>query len=175
MGRPCKEINPEPGKRLRILCDECGVSQKSLAECVYISEQTISKIVNGKANLTRETAEKVIEKFPKYNLEWLLAFSDEKTKAETLSNFFSTAAKETDLLWAGFLPFAQLAGYEIAFSSPTQSNLVEDALKMVRDGYTIQRADGKTVKISMDAMNDLQNDVFDFIKYRLNRLINIGR
>lgn len=64
MGRKTVEKKPIRGKRLKTLCKEMGVTQKELAEKIHLTPQTISKIVNGAANLTEENAKRVIAAFP---------------------------------------------------------------------------------------------------------------
>ena len=64
MGRKTVEKKPIRGKRLKTLCEELGVTQKELAEKIHLTPQTISKIVNGEANLTEENAKRVIAAFP---------------------------------------------------------------------------------------------------------------
>ena len=79
MARPRREINAECGKRLKTLLEETGTTQNKLADLIHISQQTISQIITGKANLTPETARMIIEEFPDYRLNWLLEYDDLKT------------------------------------------------------------------------------------------------
>ena len=72
MARSKREINVEAGKRLKILIEETGIKQNVLAEEIHLSQQTISQILNGKANLTIDRAKDIVQKFPDYSLYWLL-------------------------------------------------------------------------------------------------------
>ena len=72
MARPEREINVECGKRLKMLLKETGTTQKELSNKIYLSQQTISQIINGHATLTPETAKLIIGEFPEYNIYWLL-------------------------------------------------------------------------------------------------------
>ena len=90
MGRKSVEINPECGKRLRLLIKENGTTQKQLADDIGVSEQTIYKIVNGKISLSDYMVEKILERYPNYCTDlWLLGKAEYKTPAEE-----STATKD---------------------------------------------------------------------------------
>ncbi len=76
MARPKIEINAERGNRLKELIETEGKKQYEFAKIIHISQQALSKIINGKANLTAERAAEIIEKFPDYNYHWLMADPD---------------------------------------------------------------------------------------------------
>ena len=72
MARPKVEINPECGKRLKILLEETGEKQVVLSKKIPLSQQTISRIIRGKANLTPENAARIAQLYPQYSKYWLL-------------------------------------------------------------------------------------------------------
>ena len=80
MPRPKLEINPICGKRLKQVCQEQGITQKQLSKKIHLSEQGISAIVQGNARLTGDMANRVIEVFPQYRVEWLLGYDDMPTE-----------------------------------------------------------------------------------------------
>ena len=80
MARQKVEINPICGQRLKQICQEQGITQKQLHEKIHLSQQAISAIVKGKASLTGDIANKVIEVFPQYRIEWLLGYDDMPTE-----------------------------------------------------------------------------------------------
>lgn len=179
MPRPKAEINPLWGERLKILCKDQKITQAQLAKEVFLSQQTISKIVKGHSSLTEQTARLITEKYPMYPFEWLMGYSDYRTSAELLANTISQCQHEGDLLMVGFKAFAQLSGYSIKFTSPPtlhgekRSAPVEEWLKMVKDGYTISGG-GKSAVISIEEMNRLQNEICDFVEFKLNRICEKG-
>ncbi len=87
MARKPVKINALRGKRLKTLCDEQGISQAKLSEMINISQQTISKIVNGNANLTEATARRISEVFPGYTFDHLMAFDQELNTYESPLEF----------------------------------------------------------------------------------------
>ena len=76
MSRPKEEIKPKPAKRLKTLLIRERMSQNKLANCIHASQQTISKIINGKCNLTENNARLIIGLFPLYRFEWLMGYDD---------------------------------------------------------------------------------------------------
>ena len=73
MARPKTEINPEPANRLKILLKETNMKQTELSDRIYLSQQTISKIINRHASLTLDNAIRIANLFPdKYSAYWLL-------------------------------------------------------------------------------------------------------
>lgn len=79
MPHPKTDINPLWGKRLKQLCEENKLSQAELAERIPISQQTISKIINGKAALTLQTAQRIVDLFPQWRIEYLTGRDGFKT------------------------------------------------------------------------------------------------
>ena len=76
MARKPVKINPIRGKRLKLLIEEQGITQSELKDRIFISQQTISKIINGKANLTETTARIIADAFPgsEYTFEKLMGY-----------------------------------------------------------------------------------------------------
>lgn len=84
MSRPTVKINPLCGERLKEVLREQDLTQSKLSKIMPLSQQTISHIIQGKANLTEANAKRIIELFPNYNLAWLLGIDDHKTKSEVV-------------------------------------------------------------------------------------------
>lgn len=178
MPRPKAKINPICGKRLKELCEAEGITQAQLAKQVFLSQQTVSKIVKGRSSMTEETARRVHDKYPAYPFEWLMGYSNFKTTGELFASKLSQCQHEGELLMIGLRAFAQLSGYEITFAAPALSAdqrtaPVETWLKMFREGYTVSGKEG-SITISLEDMNRLQNEICDFVEFKLNRLYEKG-
>ena len=78
---------------------------------------------------------------------------------------------ESDLLMRGLAAFAKLCDYQISAASPVQTDPapVGEVLKAIREGYTI-RKDDQTVRLSLEEMNDFENEVCDFVELKLKHL-----
>lgn len=75
------KINPKCIERVKQIIRESGMTQKEFAKKVlFYEQQTLSKIVNGKAPLTRESAARIAAYFENINDAWLLGESDIKSK-----------------------------------------------------------------------------------------------
>lgn len=170
-------INPLPGKRLKQLLNETRTTQKQLSAKIFLSQQTISQIVTGAASLTPSNAQRIVELFPDYSLEWLLGLSDYKNQKEKNIETFNKIQRDGSSLEAGFYILASLKGFEISNPVERMPEIVhvEEMMKQVKEGYSIRNIQGETCFISVEEMNHLQNDVCDYIEYRLNRWMKKGR
>lgn len=74
MSRKKVKINPIRGERLKKLCEEQKITQVELSDRIHISQQTISKIIQGKANLTEDTAIAIRKEFPTYSFDYLMGY-----------------------------------------------------------------------------------------------------
>lgn len=178
MSRPKSIIKPIWGNRLKELCEREHITQAALAQSIPISQQTISKIINSSASLTEQTARRISEKYPGYSFEWLMGYVDHKNELEHFSQAINQCQQEGDSLMRGLLAFASLSGFEVKFASPAHGPdengaPVEKWLKMIRDGYVISRRNQKAY-ISLEKMNRIQNEICDFVEFKLNKLCEEG-
>lgn len=172
MPRPKAEINVKRCERLKQVIKEQGIKQTRLSEETGISQQAISAMVQGKANVTETTAAIMAEKFPQYSVEWLLGFTDYKNNTEEFGITVSQMQHEGYLLLKGLSSFAQLANYQIKSCPPVSTHgkiVVEDALKAVREGYIISH-NHASIQLSIEEMNTFENEVFEFIELQLKHL-----
>lgn len=171
MGRKKSEIKPEPAERLKKLCEDERIKQKELSEKILLSPQTISKIINKKSSLTEDNAKRIIDLYPQYRFEWLMGYDPYKTTAELNIAILSQAQQEGDKLLLGLQAFASLSGYEILIPlSASGSRDVMEIVEAINHGYSITHA-GKTVFISIDNMNRLQNEICDFVEFKLQKIV----
>lgn len=174
MPRPKSNINPIWGKRLKELCEKEDITQAALAKSIPISQQTISKIINSSASLTEQVARRISEKYLGYSFEWLMGYTSYKNELEHFSQAINQCQKDGDALMTGLIAFASLSGFEIKFASPAHgpdenAAPVEKWLRMFRDGYTVSRGNQKAC-ISLEKMNCIQNEICDFVEFKLNKL-----
>ena len=176
MSRPKTEINPIPGQRLKQIIDEQEISQSDLSRKIHLSQQSISRMVKGLASVTDQTADLITDLFPQYRKSWLMGYDDLKTGSASLAAVFQDSQRENDLLMKGLISFATLNQISISFTSPAfqedqQSDSVENVLQWLKDGYTISR-EGRSAQLSLDEMNALQNEICDFVEFKLQRIID---
>ena len=179
MPRKKQIVNPIPGKRLKEILEETKTTQIHLSSLIHLSQQVISQIAQGNASLLPDRAKDIIALFPErhYRIEWLLGIDDYKTDADKIAALINKSRNEADLLFTGLCFFASLNGFTI--TSPTEklngtSTPDETVLQAFKDGYSVCKA-GKSVTLTIEEMNHLENDVCDYVEYRLNRWMQKGR
>lgn len=176
MARPKVEINMIRCERLKQICIEQHITQKELNHLTGITQQAISKMVTGQANVTETTAYAVIKAFPQYRFEWLMGYDEIRTVTELNRlrnlNALNLARKQSELLFIGLGCFATLSEYAIV--SPFDEHdehrgNAEAIIEKVKSGYTIEK-NGSSISLSLEELNELENEVCDYAEYRLERL-----
>lgn len=84
-----QEIKPEQGKRLKLCLQYANQTQIQLAEKTFISQQTISKIINGKAPLSLDNAVRFSRALD-VRLEYLLLEDDDMTILEKSGKWYTS-------------------------------------------------------------------------------------
>ena len=174
MGRPRVEINVIRGIRVKQLCEDQKISQQELSQTTGISQQNISLMINGKANVTESTAKILVREFPQYRFEWFMGYDDYKTIRDLTLSLFQQARHEANMLDEGFLFYATLNGYSIEYPDFSSSCHIEEAIENIKHGYTISKGD-KSRRLSLDELRDFENDICDYIGFRLDRFMEKGR
>ena len=65
-------------ERLKEIIKNEGLTQNLLADKVSVTQQSISRIMQGKQALTEGMARRIVAVFPAYNVEWLLGYKSEE-------------------------------------------------------------------------------------------------
>jgi transcriptional regulator with XRE-family HTH domain len=182
-GRPTVEINPKQGKRLKELCIEEEITQAQLGREINYSQQTISKIVQGKAPLQPYIAEQIIEKFPSYRREWLLGLDDWKTEEEMQEAIFRIAWGESEKEEDIFADFMFCLGFKFVPNPIPQWKCEQDEQNAC--DFSEWMANPKSCNItntknviaqcSLEDKNQLKNDIEDFARAWINRLCEKGK
>lgn len=69
----------EGWERVQFIMDETGHNKNSFSEAIGLTNNvTITRLINEKRKPSKATCTKVIDSFPKYNLEWLLTGTGDK-------------------------------------------------------------------------------------------------
>lgn len=183
MPRPKVKINPICGKRLKELCKEQKITQTKLSEIIFITQQTLSKIVNGECSLTEQTARKIVNIFPIYRIEWLMGLDDYKTEAEACHPLLKESldgGEAVRLLFASF-------GYMVTIESlvpldyfnrlttteiKTQWNEIKTDIERQENNRRIYiRKSGNIVgECSALEFNILTDEIIRFAKFRLSEI-----
>ena len=168
MPHPKQIINPLSSERLKILLGELKITQNDLANRIYVTQQTISKIVNQKAPLTQKNAELIEKEFPPYRAAWLLGLDDFKTKAELFLRPLAESTAEHDIMFSALSLLGQINGFSIVPPDISSSDAVS-VIKSRKSGYSICKGN-RTIHISLEDMNNLEVLIADFVKLQLDYL-----
>lgn len=173
MPRKKKEINPKQGERLQTILKEQKISQKGLSKKIFLSEKTISAMINGRSSLTHATAVALINLFPEagYRYEWIMGYDDYKTNRDMFVSVIQDSQIEADLLYSGVLAFLRLSGYDI---SPAYENdgTLEGKIKSITAGYIISR-DEKSITMDLLQFNKFANKISDYVDFELQHMESI--
>lgn len=159
--------------RFKELIKESGLLNKEVAQKIGVSDSYMSMLYNGKVFLTMNLAKKFIRNIaPSVRVPYLLGYDDFKTDSDVVVTLGVTKyAKEShgsiDLMWLGLSAFAQLSSFDINGLS-TQDKTVEEIIDNVGSWYTLTK-DSQSVKLSVEELNQLENDICDYVEFRLNK------
>lgn len=185
-GRPKKQVNQLSSKRLGILLDELkkrdGISQIDFAERIHMAQQNVSRLRNGRVNLSAEHAKSIAAAFPEYRVEWLLGLDDFKTEEAYEAHLekrsraaFGQALSERWSLQASFRQLAELNGYTVtegfaALSNDDKSGIPGgDSDETIKDSWYVRR-DYEWARFSREEMTQLQKKVADYVGFELEHV-----
>lgn len=173
------------GKRLKTLCEREKITQTKLSEQIYLSQQVISGIVNGRAALTRATAERIVSIYPTYRIEWLLGLDDFMTETEQRLSFVAQQ-------WDGFdlaEELIALHGYAVDYVLDEQGEKVvrhiwvtvpvgaddTTTLNHIRREppdpvLRITAPDGRQIEVDRTVYDRILEEIDDFAQMRMEHL-----
>lgn len=159
-----KELKILSGKRLQELREENNLSQNGLADLLGTFQQSIQRYEKGTIKLPDYIAADIIKLFPNYNFEWLLGFSDIKTKNGLEFESLIDRKKQDFKIAVEFIKqSARRKGYKMFLYS---SGLIGPS-GHPEDCYIIQKGNRKThVWIST-----FIDDVADYLDYKLTKTL----
>lgn len=163
MSRKKTEMNPIRTERVKTLLNHAGITQKDLADRIFMTQQNISRIVQKKQPLTEETARLIIQSFPEYRIEWLLGYDDIMLKKDLIPTKYNKLRTEKDTLEKSILSLIRLSDFQIDLKSIENA---EDLHNFLKKYCTITR-DGKSITFSVEDLNAFENEICDYIEFRL--------
>lgn len=170
------ELKVISAKHLKQLLAETGVGKKELADRIGRSAQAISALVGGKSMMSEKTAQLINGIYPDYSVEWLTGHAEyPNAHAEAVAAINQTK-RESALLEEGFRCLGELMGYTVTkdYASLFEGNghgiTPEVAFSAINKGWLVCR-NGKRARLSIDEMSRLQNEIADFVDFKLERLL----
>ena len=174
MAKYSAELKAKTASHLKQLLAETGIKKGEFARSIGRSAQTVSAMVKGSGPVTERTARAINDLYPDYSVEWLMGLAEyPNALAESVATI-DQSKRDTALLNEGFRALAALMGYTVtkAAGAPIKNGRMraEDIVSEVREGYLVCR-DGKQARLSLEDMNLMQNEIADFVDFKLNRLL----
>lgn len=171
MGRKRVVIKPIWGERVRELCVNEHLTQAELADLIFISQQTVSKICSGKASLTPAVAEAINAEFPWYSVQWLLGLSDVQNEEQAAmdreaSERYDRAVEEMALEYER--QEAERQRQETQAAVQTLLRACGYRLKAGKEGpCRLTSPDGKTLRLTQSQVEDLRAAALEFFRMGL--------
>ncbi|MCC8127128.1 MAG: helix-turn-helix domain-containing protein [Clostridiales bacterium] len=180
-------IKPEQGKRLKSCLTRKNKTQKWLSEATYISQQTISKIINGESRLTNENA-LLFSRALNVRLDYLLLEDDYMTDVDRFKAI-AQSRNEKDIACYALI---DALGYKIidmkmnpdgsksSMHKPLKQVRInkddtdEQILEKVHDApfvryYIIENPEGKRTQVDMEDMLKIQMAIKDYAVFQLEQ------
>lgn len=176
MQNQTSELKVISALHLKRLLVETGVGKKELANKIGRSAQAISALVNGKSLMSERTAKLINGIYPDYSVEWLTGRAEYPNAHAEAVAVINQTKHESALLEEGFRCLGELMGYTVTkdyaslFESSGHSVTDEAAFSAINKGWLVCR-NGKRARLSIDEMSRLQNEIADFVDFKLGRLL----
>ena len=174
MARPKRVISPVQAERFKTILREQKVSQRELAADIFISQQQLSRIANGKVAITPAVAEMICRCFPEYRPSWLLGLDDFKLEDEFTNQRVSR--KERVALIA-LQTCLKANGYKLTIDDDGQlggDKLLNEFLignSKAPESVVILGQDGRaSARLSYEELWSLTDKVFDYVKWEVQKL-----
>lgn len=170
MAKIKQEINPKCAERLKEMCKMLNTTQTAISEKTYISQNTLSKIAQGKAPMTYNVACAITQQYPSIRLEWLMGVDDFKSEHEKGINEFIQWGEENTSRRNAVKTLALLSGYEIVDLwdyTGSAGRTIEELFNFQQQGMQIKK-DGELLgNIPIDKFNLLALDIQELAELRI--------
>lgn len=166
--------NPYQAKNLAQMKTELGLRQEDIADkTLQLSQQRVSLILQGRADLQDYQAEGLAEKFPPYRAEWLLGHDGYPTTADyelaQERKRAEGADKESMDVHGLLMRLALRAGYLFAVATTKMGGVDEDL--DYKDGSTSfilsKRGERRSKSLSAEELREIEAQIIDFTEFQL--------
>lgn len=166
--------NPCQAKNLAHMKEELGLTQKDIADAtLQLSQQRVSLILQGRADLQDYQAEGLAKKFPPYRAEWLLGHDSYATTAdyELAQERKRNEAVDTESMdvHSILMRLALRAGYLFAVTTTKMGDADEDL--SFKDGATSfilsKRGERGTKHLSTEELREIEAQIISFTEFQL--------
>lgn len=166
MSKQRTEINPISADRVKEILRRENITQTQLSGMIFQTQQNISRIMQKRQPLTKETAEAIVAAFPerRYRAAYLLGYDDDLTEDDRFDRVISNLETEHDKTVAIVRHLANLRNIDInLYVSASGSGGESVELFVVHDGK-------QQTFISYSDMTDLIDDFVALTAARISRI-----
>lgn len=171
MAKIKQEINPKSAERLKELCKRFNTTQTAISEKAYISQNTLSKIAQGKAPMTYTVASAIASNFPSVSVEWLMGNDDYMNFVEEGISLISTVATESKERGKAVRTLIRLAGYEIGNIDDTPNSSKEKKIESIKyyleHGIPIRKNEQIIAHIPAEKFRLIELDIQELAELRI--------
>lgn len=167
MAKTKLEIKPKCIDNLKELCKDEKITQITLSERIGISQNTISKILNGKSPMSHYVATEIHRVFPRYRIDWLMGDSEHKTDAEKGLTEFAEWNDEWQKRLYAVRILAYLAGYEIDLFPQNNGMSLDEVFARIKSGYQITQNGEVLGYCPLERFNLLALDIQELTEQRI--------
>lgn len=159
--------------------EELGLSQKAIADaCSQLSQQRVSLILKGEADLQDYQAQDLAKSFPPYRAEWLMGFDEYPTESDYIAaqkrKKTEASDKESMDMHSLLMKLAIRAGYVFSIAT-TKMGEVDDDLS-IKDGATSfslwRRNDRGSIELSAKEVKEIERQIIAFTEFQLWKLMS---
>lgn len=164
-------LYPQQAENFKTLKREQGKSQRWLAKNLEVTDATVTAWCQGKKQVSRNNAMRIVDLFPEYTVEFIRGESPYKNKRHEIAYIIAKGREEGTRLRAATLILADLSGFTIA-NTPIErtGDEVVDTVHEYTSGFDLSR-NGKVLHLTMDEMSAVENYICDFVELTLDRLL----
>lgn len=177
MAKIKQEINPKCAERLKELCKRFNTTQTAISEKAYISQNTLSKIAQGKAPMTYTVASAIASvfpsagAFPSVSVEWLMGTDDYMNYVEEGVCLISSVAGAATDRSKAIRTLIRLAGYEVGNIDDTPNSSKEKKIESVRyyleHGIPIRKNGQIITHIPVEKFRLIELDIQELAELRI--------
>lgn len=171
--------NPHQARHLAQMKEELGLSQKQIADaCSQLSQQRVSLILKGEADLQEYQAQDLAKSFPPYRAEWLMGFDEYPTESDFIAaqqrKEMQAADRASMDMHSLLMKLAIRAGYVFMIDTTKYGDADEDLT--IKEGWTsfsvFRRGDRGSTELSAKEVQEIERQIIAFTEFQFWKVMS---
>lgn len=172
MAKTKQEINPKSAERLKQLYIEHNVTQIWLSNETGISQNTLSRIANGKTALSHKVACDIAKALPGVSPYWLMGESDYSSSKEEMIAKVKKIRSNTKIRYDFMQYLFESSGYCFKFLS---KNKEIPGVDLEEDIYGVMAGELVTSCITIGEFRNMVSEIENYASYLVNKTVEQGK